>query len=370
MTETKVLFLTLHTFSLTGGIEKVCRCLGKALSDLTMGSKDFSSKLFSMHDNPTDVDTRYIAEKAYKGFNGNAIGFGISAILSGLRSHQVILSHVNLLLFAKLIKFLSPKTKIILLAHGIEIWRPIPNWKKKFLQRSVEIWAVSNFTLTQLVEMHHIASEKIKVLNNCLDPYFDFPNDFEKPAKLLKRYDLNKVQPILFTLTRLSSQESYKGYDRVLLAMQNLLHKFPDLHYVIAGKADENERLRVLALVDKLKLNDHVTLAGFINDDELTDYFKLGNVFIMPSTLEGFGIVFIEAAAVGTKIIGGRVDGTVDALLNGKLGTLINPSDTDEIAQSIEKNLNSEANPKLIQELCVANFGYEQYVMKVKALIS
>lgn len=369
MTETRVLFLTLHTFSLTGGIEKVCRCLGKALSDLTMGSKDFSSKLFSMHDNPTDVDTRYVAKKAYKGFNGNAIGFGISAILSGLRSHQVILSHVNLLLFAKLIKFFSPNTKISLFAHGIEVWQPLSPWKKKFLQQYVEIWAVSNYTASKLVEMHQLDANKIHVLNNCLDPFFELPKFFEKPISLLDRYHLNKSQPLLFTLTRLSSQETYKGYDRVLMAMPNLLKKFPTLHYVLAGKADDAEKERIESLIDQLNLKTHVTLIGFVKDGELLDHYQLGDIFIMPSTMEGFGIVFIEAAACGVQIIGGDKDGSVDALLNGKLGTLIDPSNLDEITLAIENNLTNKKEPTLIQDLCIENFSYVKYVKQVKNLI-
>ncbi len=369
MTETKVLFLTLHTFSLTGGIEKVCKCLGKVLSDLTMGSKDFSSKLLSMHDHPADVDTRYVAKKTYRGFNGNTMSFGISAILSGLRSNQVILSHINLLLFAKLIKLLSPNTRISLFAHGIEVWQPLSSWKKKFLQQHVEVWAVSNYTASKLVELHQLDANKIHVLNNCLDPFFQTPESFEKPTSLLDRYHLNKSQPLLFTLTRLSSQESYKGYDRVLMAMPNLLKKSPTLQYVLAGKADDAEKERVEGLIDQLNLKTHVTLIGFVKDEELLDHYQLGDIFIMPSTMEGFGIVFIEAAACGVKIIGGNKDGSVDALLNGKMGTLIDPSNLDEITVAIENNLTNKKEPRLIQDLCIENFSYAKYVEQVKNLM-
>ena len=365
MKKTRILFLTLHTFSLTGGIEKVCCSLAKALTDL-----DFSFNLYAMHDEDKDIDKRYIKALNYKGFKHKKISFGISSILKGINANTVILSHINLLFFAFIIKKLSPKTKIILYAHGIELWREIPNWKKKFLQESVEIWAVSKFTSNKLTTMHQISAEKIKILNNCLDPYFKLPNDFEKPTALLSRHHLSATQPILFTLTRLSSQETYKGYDRVLLAMPTLLKKFPNLHYVLAGKADETESQRVFALIEQLNLRDHVTLAGFINNEEITDYFKLGSIFIMPSTMEGFGIVFIEAAACGAKIIGGNVDGSVDALLNGKLGTLVNPEDIDAIEIAIEENLNSKIDPKQIQDRCLTNFGYQQYLKRFKELIN
>ncbi|SFG93013.1 glycosyltransferase family 4 protein [Pedobacter insulae] len=362
----RVLFLTLHTFSLTGGIEKVCRCVAKALSDILTGT-DFS--LLSLHDKNADLDTRYLSTANFEGFSSSKVSFGISSLLKGIRSKQVILSHINLLLFAMLIKFFSPQTKIILFAHGIEVWRPLSSWKKKFLHHHVEIWAVSSYTASKLVEMHQLEPSKIKVLNNGLDPLFELPHLFEKPLSLLKRYNINENQPTLFTLTRLSSQETYKGYDRVIMAIPNLLKKFPTLHYFLAGKADKAERKRVEDLIEQLNLKANVTLIGFVKDEELLDHYQLGDIFIMPSTMEGFGIVFIEAAACGAQIIGGNKDGSVDALLNGKMGTLIDPSNSDEMTVAIENNLINKKEPRLIQDLCIENFSYAKYVDQVKKLI-
>ncbi|HTM99047.1 MAG TPA: glycosyltransferase family 4 protein [Pedobacter sp.] len=368
MKNTRVLFLTLNTFSLTGGIEKVCRCLAKVFSDLNETS-DLTFKLLSFHDEKSDLDARFLRAENFKGFKSNAISFGISSLLMGIRSRQVILSHINLLLFARLIKFISPRTKIILFAHGIEIWRPLAHWKKRFIQQRVEIWAVSNYTASRLVELHQFDANNIKIVNNCLDPFFELPLNFEKSTALMERHNLTEDQPVLFTLSRLSSQETYKGYDRVLMAIPNLLKKFPTLHYILAGKADDAERERVKDLINQLNLKTHVTLAGFVKDEELTDYFCLGNIFIMASTMEGFGIVFIEAAACGAQVIGGNNDGSTDALLSGKLGTLVNPGNVTEIAMAIEKNLVSKRDPSAIQRLCIANFGYAQYVEQIKKLI-
>ena len=113
----KVLFLTLRTFSITGGIEKVCRVLTRTLYDLSV--KDLiTPRAFSMYDRTADRDAKYILKEQFKGFNGNRIGFSLAAITEGIRSNVVILSHINLLFFALLIKRLSPKTKIILFVHG------------------------------------------------------------------------------------------------------------------------------------------------------------------------------------------------------------------------------------------------------------
>lgn len=364
MKNTKILFLNLYTFGLTGGIEKVCRSLAKALTDLSA-----RFQLYAMHDRNTDLDKRYLDTHQYKGFNGQKIYFSLAAVLKGINSNIVILSHINLLAFGWLIKKISPRTKIILYAHGIEIWEKLPNWKRKFLQEKVEVWAVSEYTAAKITTIHQLNRKKISILHNCLDPYFSIPNQFERSALLLQHYHLQHDQPILFTLSRLSAKEAYKGYDQILAAMPSLLKKYPDLHYLLAGKADEQEELRVKNLIEQFDLKTHVTLCGFIEDEELSEYFKLGSVFVMPSTHEGFGIVFIEAAACGAKIIGGNADGSVDALLHGQLGTLVNPQSVEEIGMAIDKNLTSVHHPSAIQRTCIANFGYSEYPSKIGRLI-
>lgn len=368
----KILFLTLKTFSFTGGIEKVCRVFTRTLYDLSV--KDLIiPKAFSMYDNQKDRDSKYILKEQFKGFKGKQVEFSLSALAEGIRSHTVILSHINLLFIALLIKKLSPKTKIILFAHGIEVWRDLKKWKQTFLQKECdEIWAVSTYTANDLQERHKVPADRIKVVHNCLDPFLEIPTDFSKPEELLKRYQLNYSDPVLFTLTRLSSSELYKGYDLVIKTMPALIKSFPTLKYLIAGKADFEEKNRLTQLIKDHQLEEQVILLGFVPEEELSDHFLLADVFVMPSRKEGFGIVFIEAAACGCKIIGGNQDGSVDALLNGELGTLISPTDKNEILEAIStevlKNRTNESSLD-IQNRCMEHFSYKAYSGRIKELI-
>ncbi len=367
----KVLFLTLKTFSLTGGVEKVCRVLTRTLYDLSV--KDLvTTKAFSMYDKTSDRDAKYILKEQFKGFKGNRIGFSLAAISEGVRSNIVILSHINLLFIALLIKRISPKTKIILFVHGIEVWREIKNWKGDFLRKDCEIWAVSSYTASQMIERHQVHADRIKIVHNCLDPFLEIPMDFSKPGELLDRYGLKRSAPVLFTLTRLSSSELYKGYDLVIETIPELVKKFPAIRYLIAGKADSVEKTRLKKLIKDNHLEEHVTLLGFVPEEELSEHFLLSDVFVMPSRKEGFGIVFIEAAACGCKTIAGNQDGSVDALLNGKLGTLVSPIDKDAIYKAIVANLELDRTPETslrIQALCINNFSYNAYYVKIKELI-
>ncbi|RZK22945.1 MAG: hypothetical protein EOO43_09035, partial [Flavobacterium sp.] len=234
-----MILITLKIFSLTGGIEKVSRSLAKALLDLQKihKNKNDNLKVISLCDKTIQVNELYCEKQDFKGFNGNKILFGLIAPIIALRSNVIILSHINLLLIAVIVKLFSPKKRIILLAHGIEVWRNLSGWKKRFIRKNVEIWAVSRHTADILINKHKISSQNITVLNNCLDPYFNIPETFKKPDYLLKRHGFSIDQPILLTISRLSSFELYKGYDIVIENIKGLIEDLPDLMYIIAGKS-------------------------------------------------------------------------------------------------------------------------------------
>jgi phosphatidylinositol alpha-1,6-mannosyltransferase len=369
----KILFLTLRTFSFTGGIEKICRSIAKAFYSLE-NEKQITMQTYSIYDAPSDLDTRYIPETHFKGFNGNRLRFIFQAIFQGLKCDKIILSHINLLPAVYVIKLLAPKSRIILFAHGIELWRPIRNWERRFLLKQCQqIWAVSDYTAKQIERVHKIPASYIRILNNCIDPFFIPPNEFVKPKHLMDHYNLTAEQPVLLTLTRLSSTEAYKGYNHVIECLPTLIKEYPDIKYLIAGKADDIEQERLHKLIAKKKLQNHVLLVGFIPENELSSIFRLADIFIMPSKKEGFGIVFIEAAACGCKIIAGNHDGSPDALLNGRLGKLINPDDTDDMILSISDGLKKPRSKKYAldtQSLSMASFNFNNYIDNIKLLLS
>ncbi len=365
----RVLFLTLRTFSLTGGIEKVCRTLARVLSDLC---SEPEVRMYSMYDHMEDLDKRYIKPENFRGFATNKGTFLWASFFRGVRSDKVILSHINLLIFGWLVKKVSPSTEIILLAHGIEVWRELRSWKKHFLRKDCRIWAVSSYTAGVLKERHDIPPERIQVLNNGLDPFFSVPEIKERPDQLVYKHGILKSDPILFTLTRIASTEGYKGYDLVLEVLPEIIRVHPTLLYFIAGQADPEEQLRLEVMIEALNLENNVVLLGYIPEDKVSKYYQLSDVFIMPSRKEGFGLVFIEAAACGTRVIAGNQDGSSDALLQGRLGTLINPQDKTGIRNAIIKSLSDSDTDgsRLIQRTCLKHFSYQAYRERVRKLIT
>lgn len=339
----------------------------KTLDDLKANSKIQSYEVLSMYDDQADL--AYVSSNSFNGYQGKKTAFGLAAITKGLKADVVVLSHVHLLLFAKIIKTLKPKVRVVLFAHGIEIWNALANWKKQLLN-SIEVWAVSRYTAAQIIQQHQVATSRIKVLNNCLDPYFKFTQPGSKPEPLLSKYDIKSSQKVLLSICRLSSAEQYKGYDLVIECLERVVKIYPDLVYLLVGKADAVELARINGLIIKSNLQKNVILTGFVSDYELVLHYQLADVFVMPSKAEGFGLVFIEAAAHGCAVIGGNTDGSSDALMDGKLGSLAAPDDVAAIEKAIITALQKEKNEaKAIQELCLETFGYTPYQKKISDLL-
>jgi phosphatidylinositol alpha-1,6-mannosyltransferase len=371
MAARKVLFLTLKVFGFTGGIEKVCRTICRTLFDLSEEGT-VAPMVFSMYDKNEERDSRYIRKQQFEGFDAGRKRFVIQAFFKGMNADVVVLSHVHLLSVAYLIKRFRPKTKIFLLAHGIEIWKKFPETKLRALKRLDKIICVSQFTADKIRAVHGIATQQLEVLNNCLDPFYFFPNDFNKPEPLLKRYGLTENNTILMSLSRLSFSEKYKGYDNTIAILPQLVEKYPKVIYLLAGKYDEDELARINKLIVKHNIASHIKVIGFVDEAEVTDHFLLADIFVMPSKKEGFGIVFIEAMASGLRVVAGNKDGSVDALKNGELGALVDPDDLVQIEQTLSKLLTIAATNEdklLLQKRVYEVFGYEKYRERMMNLL-
>ncbi|UBF27979.1 glycosyltransferase [Kovacikia minuta CCNUW1] len=249
------------------------------------------------------------------------------------------------------------------IAHGVEAWNVTRPGLQTALHHADLILAVSHYTRDRLLKEQNLDPSRVLLLPNTFDA-----SRFQigrKPDRLLQQYQLKPEQPVILTVNRLSSTESYKGYDKVLAALPKIRQLIPDVHYIIVGKGDD--RPRIEQLIAQLQLQNCVTLAGFVPDNELGDYYNLCDVFAMPSKCEGFGIVYLEALACGKPALGGNQDGAIDALLGGELGALVNPDDEAEIAQTIIQILQGDYphpiiyQPEALRQRVVDTYGFEQF---------
>lgn len=363
----RICFYNLDAFATMGGIEKFNRAFLYGLSGLENEALLLADSA-SMYD--SYVEGEYFDAANYRVYKKQKLSFVWKELINSYKYQTVILGHVNLALFGLLIKTFRPSIKIILVAHGIEVWNKLDGLKKAILDKVDVILAVSNFTKQQLINTNGISPKKIAVFHNTIDPFFHFPTEFDKPTQLLERYNIKKEEKVILTLTRLAYTEKYKGYDKVIDSLPEVIKKHPKVKYLIAGKADEREKTRLKKMIAVNKLENYVFLIGFVAEEEISDHYKLADLFIMPSRKEGFGIVFIEAMACGLPVIAGNKDGSVDALKNGELGVLINPEDKQEMIDNLAFILGSDSytlpRKKQLQQKVNDHFGFPHFYQNLK----
>jgi phosphatidylinositol alpha-1,6-mannosyltransferase len=159
---------------------------------------------------------------------------------------------------------------------------------------------------------------------------------------LRERLELGK-RPVLLTIARLVPR---KGIDSVLEALAAVRRAVPDLVYVVAGDGPDRERL--VELARRLGVDESVRFVGAVEDAELPLWYSLGDVFVMPSRsdppdVEGFGIVYLEAAACERPVVAARAGGVPDAVADGVSGLLVEPGDRDGLARALAELLSDPA---------------------------
>jgi phosphatidyl-myo-inositol dimannoside synthase len=213
--------------------------------------------------------------------------------------------------------------------HGVDVWHEFSALQHRAVDSATLVTSVSRHTRRRLLHWAGIDPARVKVLPNTVESQYQ-PGP--KPGHLLERHAVGGKK-VLLTVSRLSSLEQYKGHDRVIRTLPRVLKQRPDTIYLIVGDGDDLPRLESLTV--ECGVRENVQFAGLVPEEELPDYFRLADVFVMPSVAEGFGIVFLEAMATGIRVIGGSQDGSRDALCDGALGTLVDPTNGDELGSAI-----------------------------------
>ena len=359
--------------SATGGIQALSRFLIRALRECLPDAEIvvLTKNDRSVPDPEENTVTRF-STVGWWAPSQRTAAFTVELLRCAVRERPdlIITTHVNFTPIAHWLKKLF-KIPFIAIGHGVEVWQIQSGQVRRALRNADRLLAVSEFTRKQMAIGLSISADAIEVLPNTFDLEQFEPGP--KPHFLLKRYGLRADQPVILTVARLASVEQYKGYDQVLRALPALKRAFPDVRYVLGGRG--SDRSRILRLINELGLTDSVILAGYIPEHELCAFYNLCDVFAMPSKGEGFGIVFLEALACGKPVIAGNKDGSVDAVLNGELGVLVDPESVDEIAKALAGVISKThplqilQRPQDLRRGVIDAYGYARFVERVKEII-
>jgi len=235
---------------------------------------------------------------------------------------------------------------VALAVHGRELLLEpmrtrLASWAYNTMRRNMVRHArlllpVSRYTAS-LLEPFGVPSDRVHVVNNGTNPNAFSPTD---GTRIRRELDLDD-RPVLLSVCRLVGR---KGVDTVLKALPAVLAHRPDIMYVVAGEGPEAGDLKSLA--GALGVQDNVRFVGRIPYADLPAYYSAASMFVLPARqaepdVEGFGIVFLEANACGTPVIGARAGGVPDAIVDGETGLLVPPDDPEALARAVMELLDN-----------------------------
>ena len=276
----------------------------------------------------------------------------------------IICGHINLLPAALLARKIC-SGPIYLIVHGIEAWKPLRNPILNISVKHIDDFiAVSTVTRHRFLRWSGLRQDQGMILPDCVDLSIFTPGP--KSMTLMKRYGLEN-RTVLLTLGRLATEERYKGIDEVLEILPSLTQAIPNIAYLIVG--DGSDRARLEQKARELGLGDRVIFAGRISEEEKRDHYRLADAYVMPSSGEGFGIVYLEALACGIPVIGSKIDGSRDALRNGRLGILVNPTDPAELRAAILQTLAAKDGGAKDRQNGVEYFSADRFQERVFDII-
>ena len=327
----RVLFLFTEVYA-NGGIQRFNQTLLRACS-----GNGLQGVALSLRD-PEGCSTDHpgFGQISVQGFSGDRRRFALArarAILCG-GYDQVVIGHINFVTMAAglLSCRVGSRCKVLLTAHGIEVWSGIDGSRRRALARMDQILCVSRYTRDRILgQAPELDPSRLSIFPNALAESWTAAAP-QGPARagLPARF--------MLSVTRLDPGDRYKGISTVIEALSMLADE--SLHYVIVGHGAD---LPFLQLVTRRSgLCDRVHFLRGVTDAELTDLYRRCVAFALPSGKEGFGIVFLEAMYFGTPVIAASEKGALDVVTNGETGLLVPFGDTVALKVAIER-LNADA---------------------------
>jgi glycosyltransferase involved in cell wall biosynthesis len=217
-----------------------------------------------------------------------------------------------------------------------------------------EAWRIiccSNYMVNEVSNFFQCPLNKIVRIYNGIDPNSLLPSNNVNRRKYAEDYE-----KIVLFVGRLV----YEKGPHILIEAANILRR-NDIKFLFVGEGSMKPYL--LELGKKLGLSEKLYFLGHIPDDILYAIYKMASVAVFPSLYEPFGIVALEAMALGTPVIASAVGGLNEIIINGYNGIKVTPGSAYELAEAIVKIIDDPSlSKKLIENAknFVKNFTWEK----------
>ena len=255
-----------------------------------------------------------------------------------VHSHSISFHNAGLPAF--LIKKIL-KIPYVAYGQGSDVYLPSfeKSFKKAVLKNSDATIALTN---NMKIAMQKIYDKSISVIPNGCDP-----TKFENLSKrdLRDKLKIKEDKKIMIFVGRL---HPIKGLHYLIEAMRIIHQKYPKSRLLIVGDGEDRNNLE--NLVKKLNLNKYVSFIGMVPNETVPEYMVASDVFVLPSLSEGFPTVILEAMASGIPIVATKVRGVPEIIKDGENGFLVEPRNSEEIAEKVLLLLNKDELRKRISE--------------------
>ena len=271
----------------------------------------------------------------------------------------------------KSLELIKTDKKKYCLIHGKEINHPegssIYKRIKKVLNETEKVIANSEFTKNLAVD-NGIDKNKIKVINPGVNAVKDLDRkSLEKVESLLKI-----KSPRLITVSRFDKR---KNHEKIIMALRNLKQQYPDIVYICIGHGEEEENLK--KLVQELNLSSQVMFFKEITENLKNALIAKSNIFVMPSiihktSVEGFGISYVEAAQYSIPSLGGKDGGASDAIKHDKTGIICDGNNLEDIYSSLNSMIENKKYIELGKNAkeFVSKFQWQKIIEDYKKILN
>ena len=315
-----------------GGVQRAGRHVA-AVTAKYAAEHGLSYRFLSLND-PQGLHTLRVGSNEFS-FSGHArdkAQFTLAALrAAGRKPLLATAMHANLGPILWAMKIRSPKMRLVVFTHGIEVWKPLSPFRRFALRRSDLVAGPSTDTIRHVTLTQGVRPEKVLRLPWGLDPEFEerlaagnlpaFPADFPSGRK------------VILTIGRWDPAEQYKGADTLISAMPAILETATDAFLVLIGEGADQPRLEQLARDAGVAASTR--FIGPVTKDELFAWYFSCDLFALPSRGEGFGLVFLEAMALGKPVIGGAHGGIPDVIEEGRTGLLVPHGDVERLRSAV-----------------------------------
>jgi len=327
-----------------GGIQEAGRLTAAALIAIAL-RQGWSTDFLSLNDPPGPHTLATAGHTiSLRGFGRAKIRFVLAAIGRARSAAKngatiVLAAHPFLAVLAAWMQRTSPRVKTVAMAHGVEVWKLLPLFRRRALLRTNLVLGPSRDTVEKLIGVQGVARDKTQRLAWPLSPGFLGMADAPRGLPVPPTFPQQRL--VILTVGRWASSERYKGADDLIRAVAQLPGAYPGLHLVAVGGGDDLPRLRELA--NSLGIADRVHFPENLSREEIAACYAHADLFALPSTGEGFGLVFLEAMAFSKAVVGVACGGTTDVVEDGVNGLLVPPRDPGALAQALGRLLGDES---------------------------